>query len=246
MTAAFEGAVGPVGPDEQIVRVARDYTEGGCSLADAARRLGVNRVVAKRLLEECGVTVRRQGRPRHSSRLARVLTEEFLRLEYEQRGRTTAELADALGCSHKTILRYLRTFNIDMRPRSARPLPAISREDLARWFTEDGLSPGEIAQQLGCGTKTVRDALARWQIRRPGPAGGPVVLSPLWLRDAYVVRGLSTTDIAAAAGCAPSTVARRLREAGIVLRGRGGGRPPEVRRQLRTAGIRRELIGADS
>jgi len=226
--------------------VARDYADGRCSLADAARRLGVNRGVAKRILEECGVTVRRQGRPRHSSRLARVLTEDFLRREYEQGGRTTSELADALGCSHKTILRYLRANGIEMRPRSARPLPAITRDDLARWFTEDGLSAGEIAQQLGCGTKTVREALARWQIRRPRPSGGPVVLSPLWLRDAYVVRGLSTTDIAAAAGCAPSTVARRLREAGIVLRGRGGGRPPAVRRQLRAAGIRRELIGADS
>jgi DNA-binding CsgD family transcriptional regulator len=246
VNAAGDRVEGPAGSDALVRLVARDYAEGRCSLAQAARRLGVNRVVTKRLLEQAGVAIRRQGRPRHSSRLATILTEDFLRHEYEQSGRTTAELADTLGCSHKTILRYLRTFGIELRPRSARPLPAISRDDLARWFTEDGLSAGEIAQQLGCATKTVREALARWQIRRPRPPGGPVVLSPLWLRDAYVVRGLSTTDIAAVAGCAPSTVARRLREAGIVLRGRGGGRPPAVRRQLRTAGIRRELIGADS
>jgi hypothetical protein len=155
-----------------------------------------------------------------------------------------AEVAAEVGCTPKTVRRYLRTSGIVNRAAvanggaasreeefSARPTqvpgprPDGSRPDGSRPDGADGFRPAGVAPaEKAAGTGLTREAL--------------------W--EAYIVRASSTTAIAAAAGCAPSTVGRDLRRNGITLRRRGGAPPPAVRLGRRRAGIRRAVQAADS
>ena len=199
------------------------YACGDCSLIDLARALGVSREAARAELDRLGIAVRNPGRPTGSSALARVLTEDYLRREYLGGRRSIAQLAVELSCSRKTVRRYLAEHGIPPQ-----------------------VAPGATtAGAPGGGPGPFRSVLVEREIRRPaGPSGTGLSRAALW--DAYVVRGGSTTAIAAANGCAASTVARDLRRNGIPLRRRGGAPAPAVRRHARRAGIRRGVMAADT
>ena len=205
------------------------YASGTCSLAELARALGVTRSQARDVLAERGIGVRPPGRPTGSSVLAQILTADFLRGEVAGRRRSVAEVAAEVGCTPKTVRRYLRLHGVTTPSAGARrpASPRVRRHE-----------PPAAARA------------ARRGARRPSPSEPPLPASgtgltrdALW--DAYVVRAASTTEIAAAAGCAPSTVARDLRRNGIPIRRRGGAPPPDVRRVARRAGIRRAVLSAD-
>jgi len=159
-----------------------------------------------------------RGRPAGTAPLASVLTEEFLRREYLGRGRSTVELAATLGCSPKSVLRYLAAHRIPVRTRWERSRPVLDREWLHDRYVEDGMTLRQIATTAGCSPRAVRGLLDEWSIERaPGPG-----LSDASVRKAYLAWGCSTTQIAARYGCSPSTVARHLRRLGVPLRPRGG------------------------
>ena len=151
------------------------------------------------------------------------------------------------------------------RPYGRSALAQVLTESFLRAeVVERGRRVGEVAAGVGCSAKTVRTYLAKWGITAPRipagarpdtpgrAAGGSASrrsgtgLSREALWDAYVVQRVSTTAIAAAAGCAPSTVVRDLRRHDIPVRSRGGGPPAPVRRRDRRAGIRRALVRADT
>jgi AraC-like DNA-binding protein len=163
------------------------------------------------------------GRPAESSPLATVLTEEFLRREYVQLAKSATAVAAEVGCSPKTVLRHLGSHGIPVRRGSA-AAGLAGPDQLRRWYVQERLAIPEIAARAGGSPRAVRSLLARWAIHRPRAVAAPSLSAgELW--RAYVVEGGSTTQIAAAAGCGASTVARRLRAAGIALRPRGGARP---------------------
>jgi transposase len=170
-----------------------------------------------------------------ASVFAAALTEAYLRREYLEGGRSVRELATEVGCTDKTVTRYLRCHGI---PRREGPPLGLDREQLSRWFVDEGRGIAEIAGRAGCSARAVRTLLARWDVRRT-----VAPMSTAALRDAYVGQGRSTTDIAAQLGCAPATVARRLRSAGIPLRRPGGAHLPRAR--WPEAGIRPGLLPAD-
>ena len=131
-----------------------------------------------------------------------------------------------MGCSAKSILRYLELFGIPVRPRGTRRtrFPALRSASFLRTaHVVEGRTPSEIALGLGCSRTAVVDALRAAGVKRPAVDGDGAAAGDFLLR-AYVVEGRSTMDIAAELGCGATTVARQLRRHGVTLRPRGGWR----------------------
>ena len=162
------------------------YASGQYSLGELARLLGVSRQAARDMLSRLGIAVRRPGRPTGSSALARVLTEGYLRREYLERGRSVAHVADELGCTRKTVRRYLADHGIERRPMTRRdagppePVAAgtgLSAEALWEMYAVRGRSTTAIAEETGCAASTVARDLRRKGIplRRRGGSPAPAV-----------------------------------------------------------------------
>ena len=98
------------------------YAAGECSLLELGRILGITRREVRAELERTGITVRQPGRPSGSSRLAGILTEDYLRREVLGRCRGVGEVAAEVGCTPKTVRRYLRTSGILNRA----PVPDVA------------------------------------------------------------------------------------------------------------------------
>jgi hypothetical protein len=221
------------------------YAAGECSLVELGRVLGATRREARAALERTGISVRHPGRPSGSSRLAGILTEDYLRREVLGRRRGVADVAAEVGCTPKTVRRYLRASGIVDRAPAA---GIVARAPAAR-IVDRAPTAGIVDRALG---GAAPNPVPRRDGFRPAGASGDGAkasgtgLSREALWDAYIVRASSTTAIAAAAGCAPSTVGRDLRRNGITLRRRGGAPAPAVRLGRRRAGIRRAVQAADS
>jgi len=166
------------------------YASGGCSLGELARALGVSRRQARAELGRWGIAVRSPGRPAGSSALARVLTEGYLRLEHVDRGRSVGDLAADLGCTPKTVRRYLEEYGIDRpgdpvvaasltdppRPRDLTGT-GLTAADLWELYVVRGRSTTAIATTAGCAPSTVARDLRRHGIplRRRGGSPPPAV-----------------------------------------------------------------------
>lgn len=180
-----------------------------------------------------------------------------------------AELARTLGVTRAEARALLARRGVRIRhpgrPSGRSALAHVLTEPFLRAeVVERGRRVADVAASVGCSPKTVRAYLAKWAITAARtPSGAPpsapgrvgraspgrrsgtgLAREALW--EAYVVQGVSTTSIAAIAGCAPSTVVRDLRRLGIPVRSRGGAQPPQVRHRDRQAGIRRALVRADT
>ena len=163
------------------------YAMGECSLGELARSLRVSRRTARDALAGLGIAVRRPGRPAGNSALARVLTEGYLRREHLDRGRSIADLADELGCTRKTVRRYIVDHGLATRPAAShgtRRVPALtvtgtglSAEALRDLYAVRGRSTTAIAQAAGCAASTVARDLRKKGIplRRRGGSPPPAM-----------------------------------------------------------------------
>jgi len=122
---------------------------------------------------------------------------------------------------------------------------AISPREMAHLYVCLARSTYAVARQTGVERQRVARLLTSAGIAlRPRGAGGrrpgrrekePADLIGL-LRELYVQRGLSSTEIARMLGMKPRTVRARLAEAGIARRHRGN-RPPSARKTLAEADL---------
>lgn len=98
------------------------YWREGRSLRDIADEVGTSDSVVRRRLLEHGLGTRGQGRRAGSSH-ERLGDEDWLREQYVERGRSTSDLADAVGCTPPTVAYWLRKHGIEVRPpgRPAEP-----------------------------------------------------------------------------------------------------------------------------
>jgi biotin operon repressor len=182
------------------------YASGQCSLDELARSLGVSREAARDGLGRLGIAVRRPGRPAGSSALARVLTEGYLRREYLDRGRSVAHLADELGCTRKTVRRYLADHGIERRPvprrassrvGPAEPLAAgtgLSAAALWDLYAVRGRSTTAIAEEAGCAASTVARDLRRNGIPLRRRGGSPAPAMRRRARQARIRLGVLAAD----------------------------------------------------
>jgi hypothetical protein len=183
------------------------YASGECSLGELAHVLGLSRRRARAELGRCGIAVRSPGRPAGSSALARVLTERFLRLEHVEHGRSVGDLAADLGCTPKTVRRYLDEHGIDRPvdpvvpalladPRRQRDLTGtgLTAADLWDLYVVRGCSTTAIAISAGCAASTVARDLRRHGIPLRRPGGSPPSAVRRRARQATIRLGVIAAD----------------------------------------------------
>ncbi len=94
----------------------REHILGGRSFADIARQYEVSTETVRRYAHKHGVMADHRDDPT----VADILPEAWLREHYENRGWTLVQIAENRGVSAETIRRYLRRYDIDVRPAGKR------------------------------------------------------------------------------------------------------------------------------
>ena len=96
-----------------------------------------------------------------------LLNEAWLREKYQTM--STLDIADVLGCSHRTVEKYLLRHGIETRgtPPIIRPLD--DAETLREWYVEEELPSDEIAEKVGCSPQAVRNWLRTHEIELRDP-----------------------------------------------------------------------------
>ncbi len=108
------------------------------------------------------------------------------------------------------------------RPAVARVRTTFSPAELASHY-RSGTSLRDLAAAARTSRKVVGDLLRDAGVGlRPAHAPRRIIVTDDWLRKQYEQEQRSVTDIAHQVGCAPATIARKLRTTGVQIRGRGG------------------------
>jgi predicted transcriptional regulator len=90
----------------------REYLHRGRTMAEIGNDLGVSATTVRKYLDRYGIA----ARPKNSQPLLeRVLSREFLQREYVDGGRTAREVAQEVGVSEQTVLRYLHRHGLPVR-----------------------------------------------------------------------------------------------------------------------------------
>ncbi|WP_159083374.1 TniQ family protein [Streptomyces sp. P3] len=104
---------------------------------------------------------------------------------------------------------------------------ALPPDDLARLYTVRQRTLQQIGDQIGVSARVITNLADEYGIplRRPREPGHnrTVHIDREWLQEQYLVRQRSATDLAAELGIGASTLLKRIKEAGIQTRTRGGG-----------------------
>jgi transposase-like protein len=206
----------------------REYEQRGRSVAEIAAQVGVSEQSVLRYLHRHGIEVRR-GRPEavapspsangrgRPAWLDGLLTEELLRREYVDAGRSAADIARQVGASEQSVLRYLHRRGIPVRPAASGLDTVFTAAYLEEQYVQQGRSLGEIGRAHGVSGETVRKWLARHGIERRSVDQARCIdrtqLEQLYLRD-----GRSIAAIAEELGVSATTVTKRLDGFGIPRR----------------------------
>lgn len=199
----------------QFEEVRRLYLEEGCSSTVVSEKLGLPGRSVRDLLARSGTTLRHRGGFDRKDRMP--LSKDDLAALYVDAGTSAAQAARSLGVSHNTLLRAAHSVGLPVRDVAGPPD-----------------SPDRTVVLLDALYKDcqVRVALRRHRVpvvRRPGPLHErfpePCAVGNEVLRDLYEDCGLSAFHIELVTGHPAATVRRRLRQAGVRLRPRGGRSP---------------------
>jgi len=158
--------------------------------------------------------------------------EEWLRENYVKHEKTTREMAEECGCSHRTICRHLRNNNIEIRNTNT---PADDRLADGDWVREQYLEKDrtttEISDICDCHHGTVSDWLNKHGIEkeRTDKPADQRLTDKEWLRNQYSTLGRSATEIAEQLGCSRSAVSRWLNKKNIPIRSGAGEKPADKR-----------------
>jgi len=145
--------------------------------------------------------------------------EAVLRREYIERGKSTTEVANDLGCSRATILRWLDKHGIDTRPQHGFADERLrDAEKMRELYLEQELSCSDIGSLFDCGEETVRNWLEKHNIERRDAGGQHQTPKRLrqkdWLLGQYNDKGKSVSEIAEIVGCGTTPVRRWLKRYG--------------------------------
>lgn len=116
--------------------------------------------------------------------------------------------------------------------------------DLAR-ACDAGGTTYEIARETGVSRQTVSRALSELGVATRRGRNPSIRIDDAWLRDQYEGQHLSIRQLADLAGCSASTIARRLRGAGVALRPRGGGHHVHAPTHATTPAVITGLAGSE-
>ena len=102
----------------------------------------------------------------------------------------------------------------------------IPKKELDYYYNDLGWTQPRIAAHYGCSVGTISNLMRAYGLpTRTSQDYTRIDLPCAELRELYVGQQLTSEQIAARKGCAPSTVRKHLRDCGIPLR--PGGLPPQ-------------------
>ena len=97
--------------------------------------------------------------------MSKIYDDELTLAEmYWGNGMSQEEIANELGCSKKTISKYMNKHGIDVRAKNQQ-YRKPSFEELERWYWFEGLTTEGIAEKLGVSQAQVQ----RWMVDRDVP-----------------------------------------------------------------------------
>jgi predicted transcriptional regulator len=234
------GTTSSVGDRLSFAYLHREYELRKRSVSDIAAEIGVSEQSVLRYLHKHEIDVRRgragldavepddrgvRGRP---AWLDSVLTEEFLRREYVERGRSASQIGERIGASEQSVLRYLHRHGIEVRPVARSSDGLLTPEYLHEQYVVQGRSLGDIGREHEVSGETVRKWLERYGIERRRPAAASSISREL-LERRYVDEQRSIASIAEEFGVSPTTIAKHLDRWGVPRREAHHGSVPVTR-----------------
>jgi len=200
--------------------VRTQISERGRSTRSVAADIGVDQTTVLYWAHKHGVETGEQHRPVSDTRLQ---DKDWVRKAYNQRNKTTKDIAKEVGVSKTTVRDWLNVHGIERR----REGPMVADDWLTdpKWvreqYQERGQTLSEIAQTTGVTVTTVWDWVQEHDIntRRQGArVSDDRLADENWLRDQYVNTDATTYDIADALGVSQQTVSYWLNKHGIMNR----------------------------
>lgn len=187
----------------------RLYTEEKLSTWEIAKQLGCSQDTVVRRLHVYQIPVRTRRKQLPEAELAHL---------YQNVGLGVKQLAVRYQCFHTTVAARLHEMGLLMNKKSdfREPTPSVKRQIISLY--NSGQSAGWIAQHLRMSRWTVLKTLRNSgiEIRHSNKR---VYLNVKELAYLYEQRHMSTTELAALYDVKPATVAERLKEEGVRLRG---------------------------
>lgn len=130
-----------------------DYTQ-----SELAKKWGCSRSNISKWARKHGIEVDRRA----NHQTSRKKDEEVLRRLYVEEGLTTEEVANELGVTGWTISRWLDECGIDTRNHGTRRYSELWDEEYIRQkYWDEGMTMGEIADEIGCERASVGRAMDR-------------------------------------------------------------------------------------
>lgn len=144
------------------------YVANRRSTRDIADELGCDAKTISRYMKKHGISARNSGGSATPD--DRLLDVDWLSEQYVEEGRTTLAIADELECDDSTVRKYLREHGIEVRQKGDSPTPERLKDSdwLRGEYVDRDRSSLDIADELGCCAKTVRNWLERHSIKTRG------------------------------------------------------------------------------
>jgi len=142
--------------------------------------------------------------------------EDWLREQYQQRGRSIADIASELELPRTSVRRALAEAGIpidDLRH-------PVELDDIEWLSVQDGATNVELARRLGVTAEAVSRARQRHGLRVGvrRESRYPQLDDREWLHERYVEQGMTQAELAAAIGCSRSAVALAMDRLGVPAR----------------------------
>jgi DNA-directed RNA polymerase specialized sigma24 family protein len=215
------------------------YREKRRTVHEIGDELGVAHSTVLRYLEEHGIETFGHSEMMTRGDIDPLKSEEWLREQYWEEGRSVADIADELGISSTPVRTWMRKHGIDTRDNYQQVQGETLRKlEDAEWLREqycdEGLTLDKIAEDLNVSSRTVRRWMEDHSIERRDSGHSLLLNSELrdrhpdrimellrdeeWLREQYVDEKRSTHQIGDELGVNGSTVGRWMEKHGIERR----------------------------
>lgn len=142
--------------------LSRRYVDERATALEIAREVGTSSPTVKKALIRCGIPVRGRSEARTKERPELdALTEDLLRVECVEKGRSATDLANQLGCRPVDVLEALRAFGLPTREATGGAAQrsylrkVLTPETLRLRLVEQGQSPQSLADEIGTTARTV-------------------------------------------------------------------------------------------
>src|SRR3989344_797485 len=138
------------------------YIKLRMSASEVGRQTGHSKSTVLKWLRRYGIQTRSISETRSPPQFTEP-TKEWLEIRYFNQRQSLLEIADDLGRSETYVRKLLVKNNIPIRSLSESKLPVgfnkPTKEDLKKWYLDDGMSKTEIGMQLGVSNTCVSNWL---------------------------------------------------------------------------------------